>query len=255
MKTPTIEQIYKHASIRKYRPDPIPRELVEEIVSAGQRASTSSNLQTYSAVAVENPTTRMRMAELCGNQRHIEEAPIFIAWCADLSRLQRVCQMRGYSLVSDYVENFLIAAIDVALVMQNAALAAESLGLGMCYIGAIRNHPDEVIELLDLPKLVFPLVGMTLGWPRGDAKTRPRLPVEAILHWERYNVDTEKDALEEYDRTMVASGIYHGRQVPVPGMEGLMESYGWMEHSARRASKATRTALLNVLEEQGLPLR
>lgn len=254
MKTPTIEQIYKHASIRKYRPDPIPRELVEEIVSAGQRASTSSNLQTYSAVAIENPGTRMRLAELCGNQRHIAEAPIFIAWCADLSRLGRVCQMRGYSLVNKYVENFLIAAIDVALVMQNAALAAESLGLGMCYIGAIRNHPEEVIELLDLPKLVFPLVGMTLGWPRGDAKTRPRLPVEAILHWDSYNLENEKDALEEYDRTMVASGIYRGRQVPVPGMEGLMESYGWMEHSARRASKATRTALRRVLNNQGFSL-
>lgn len=255
MTTATIDQIFKHASIRKYKSDPIPRKMVESIVSAGQRASTSSNLQTYSAIAVENPAKRIRLAELCGNQTHIREAPIFIAWCADLSRLQRVCQMRGYSLESDYVENFLIAAVDVALVMQNAALAAESLGLGMCYIGAIRNHPEEVIELLDLPRLVFPLVGMTLGWPRGDAKPRPRLPTEAILHWERYNLDTEKDALEVYDQTMVASGIYKGRQVPVPGVEGLMESYGWMEHSARRASKATRTGLRSVLENQGYSLR
>lgn len=255
MKNPTIEQIYKHASIRKYNPEPVPRELVENIVAAGQRASTSSNLQTYSTVAVENPTKRMKLAELCGNQAHIREAPVFIAWCADLSRLQRVCQKRGYSMVSEYVENFLIAAIDVTLVMQNAALAAESFGLGICYIGAIRNNPEEVIELLDLPKLVFPLVGMTLGWPRGKGRIRPRLPTKAILHWERYNDETEKDALEEYDRTMVESGIYRGRQVPVTGVDGLMESYGWMEHSARRASKPTRTRLRSALENQGFSLK
>jgi len=255
MKTPTIDQIYKHTSIRRYKSDPLTRELVEDIIAAGQRASTSSNLQTYSAIAVDDPDKRSRLAELCGNQEFIREAPVFIAWCADLSRLERVCQMRGYSLVSDYVENFLVAAIDVALVMQNAALAAESLGLGMCYIGAIRNHPEEIIDLLELPRLVFPLVGMTLGWPNVEAKTRSRLPTRAICHWDKYSVEAEKEALKEYDKTMIASGIYQGRQVPVPGVEGEIESYGWMEHSARRASKAVRTSLRDVLADQGYGLK
>ncbi len=255
MKTPTIDQVYKHASIRHYKSDPVPRELVEMIVSAGQRASTSSNLQAYSVVAVNDSKTRSRLAELCGNQAHIHQAPVFITWCADLSRLERICQMRGYQQVSEYVENFLIAAIDVALLMQNAALAAESLGLGMCYIGAIRNNPEEVVELLELPQLVFPLVGMTLGWPVGDAKQRPRLPTRTILHWEKYNLEAEQDALDEYDRTMVDSGIYRGRQVPVPGVKGETESYGWIEHSARRASKPTRTGLREVLTNQGFTLK
>ena len=255
MKTPTIDQIYKHASIRSYQSKPLTRGLVEDIVAAGQRASTSSNLQTYSAIAVDDPDKRSRLAELCGNQEFIREAPVFIAWCADLSRLERVCQMRGYSLVSDYVENFLVAAIDVALVMQNAALAAESFGLGMCYIGAIRNHPEEIIDLLELPKLVFPLVGMTLGWPNVEAKTKPRFPTRAIFHWGKYSVEAEKEALKEYDQTMIASGIYHGRQVLVPGVEGEMESYGWIEHSARRASKAVRTSLRDVLADQGYGLK
>jgi FMN reductase (NADPH) len=255
MKTPTIDQIYKHASIRRYKLDPIPREMIEAIVAAGQRASTSSNLQAYSAVAVNDAKTRTRLAELCGNQAHIQQAPVFIAWCADISRLERISLMRDYQQVSEYVENFLIAAIDVALVMQNAALAAESLGLGMCYIGAIRNHPEEVIKLLELPKLVFPLVGMTLGWPNVDAKQRPRLPTRTILHWEKYNLETEKEALQEYDRSMVESSIYRGRQVSVPGVEGEKEFYGWMEHSARRASKPARTVLREVLKNQGFKLK
>jgi nitroreductase len=254
MKTPTIDQIYKHTSIRRYKSDPLPRELVEDIVAAGQRASTSSNLQTYSAIAVDDPIKRSRLAELCGNQAFIREAPVFIAWCADLSRLERICQMRAYSFVSEYVENFLVAVIDVALVMQNAALAAESLGLGICYIGAIRNHPDEIIDLLELPRLVFPLVGMTLGWPNVEAKPRPRLPTRAIFHWDKYNSEAEKDALEEYDQIMIESDIYQGRQVAVPGVEGEMESYGWLEHSARRASKRVRTGLRGMLANQGFNL-
>ena len=154
--TPTIEQIHRHASVRSYRPDPVPVEQVEAIVAAGQRSSTSSNLQMVSVVAVTGKAARERLAVLCGNQEHIAQAPVFLAWCADLARLDRACQLRGYEQVTRYVESFLLAAVDTSLAMQNAALAAESMGLGMCYIGAIRNRPQEVIDLLELPRLVFP---------------------------------------------------------------------------------------------------
>jgi nitroreductase len=255
MTTPTVDQIYRHYSVRQYRPDPIPRDLVETIVAAGQRASTSSNLQTCSVVAVEDPAKRLRLAELCGKQRHIVQAPVFLAWCADLHRLDRVCQMRGYEQVTAYVENFLVAAVDAAVAMQNAALAAESLGLGICYIGAIRNEPQAVIDLLGLPRLAFPLSGMTLGWPAVEPFIRPRLPLQAVLHWERYGTEQEDEALVAYDRTMIETGIYQGRQVPVPGQENEIEDYGWLEHSARRASQAARTQLRPVLEEQGFDLQ
>ncbi len=138
-----FEQIYRHASVRRYRPDLVPRATVEAIVAAGQRSSTSSNLQMFSVVAVTDPERRLQLAELCGNQAHIAQAPVFLAWCADLSRLERASESRGFIQVSEYTENFLLAAVDAAIAMQTAALAAESLGLGMCYIGAIRNHPLE----------------------------------------------------------------------------------------------------------------
>jgi FMN reductase (NADPH) len=253
--TPTIEQIYAHYSVRRYKPDPVPRETVEAVVAAGQRASTSSNLQTYSVVAVVNEGKRQRLADLCGGQRQIRQAPVFMAWCADLNRLDRVCHMRGYQQITGYLESFLVSAVDAALAMQNAALAAESLGLGMCYIGAIRNQPEEVIELLELPPLVFPISGMTLGWPAAEPFIRPRLPLEAILHWECYDPAGEEAALQAYDQAMVETGIYRGRQVPVPGVEGEVEDYGWLEHSARRASRAVRTGLRGVLEQQGFGLQ
>lgn len=252
--TPTIEQIFQHASVRRYRPDPVPKQTVEAIVAAGQRSSTSSNLQTYSVVAVLDKDRRMRMAELCGNQRQILEAPVFLAWCADLSRLDRVCELRGYKQETTYFESLLVAIVDAAIAMQNAALAAESMGLGICYIGAIRNEPEGVISLLQVPKVVFPVAGMTLGWPATEPLIRPRLPLEAVLHWELYDTSEEKEALEAYDQAMIETGIYEGRQVPVPGRDGEVENYGWMEHSARRVSKALRTELGAVLRRQGFGL-
>jgi FMN reductase (NADPH) len=254
MTTPTIEQIHAHGSVRKYRPDPVPPSLVETIVAAGQRSSTSSNLQTYSVIAVTEAAMRARLAELCGDQAHIVQAPVFLAWCADLSRLDRVCQLRDYRQVTEYVESFLIAAVDAAIAMQTAAVAAESLGLGMCFIGGIRNHTQDVIELLRLPQLVFPISGMTLGWPKFKPRTRPRLPLAAILHWETYDRSEEDEALHSYDRDMRETGIYRGRQVPVSGIDEETDDYGWLEHSARRASKPIRTNLRAVLRAQGFDL-
>jgi FMN reductase (NADPH) len=144
--------------------------------------------------------------------------------------------------------------VDAAILAQNTALAAESLGLGICYIGSIRNNLPQVIDLLELPRLVVPITGMTVGWPDVEPRLRPRLPLRAVLHWEKYDTTGEDGALREYDRAMIATGIYKGRQVPVPVIETETEDYGWMEQSARRVSQPARTDLSSVLEKQGFGL-
>lgn len=251
---PTIERLARHASVRHYSSAAVPREHIEAIVAAAQRAASSSNLQAYACVVVTDAESRKSLAHWCGDQEHIEQAPVFMAWCADLSRLDRACELRGHRQETRYVENFLIAAVDAALAAQNAVVAAESLGLGTCYIGGIRSNPREVIRLLGLPRLMFPLVGMTLGFAANEAMLRPRLPLNAVLHWERYSAQDQDAALQGYDRAMIATGIYEGRQVAVPNRVGEMEDYGWVEHSARRVSKAARVHLRDVLREQGFDL-
>jgi FMN reductase (NADPH) len=158
-------------------------------------------------------------------------------------------------LNAEHVEIFLVAAMDAAIAMQTSALAAESLGLGICFIGAIRNSPEDVIDLLGLPHLVFPISGMTVGWPADEAFIRPRLPLEAVLHWEQYDPTGEAEALKAYDRAMIETGIYRGRQVPTARVEGDVEDYGWLEHSARRGSRPARTRLREVLRTQGFDLK
>lgn len=253
MSNPTIELIRRHGSVRHYKSESVSRELIEEIVAAGQHAATSSNLQMYSVIAITDLEKRRQLQTFCGNQRHIGQAPVFLSWCADLSRLDRICQARGYNQEAGYVENFLLAATDVAIAAQNAGLAAESLGLGFCYIGAIRNNPREVIRLLKLPRLTFPLIGMTLGWPAAPPKIRPRLPLDEVLHWEQYDTTHEQVYLDQYDQEMIATGIYRGRQVSATDPISEAE-YGWSEHSARRVSRVVRPNLREVLFEMGFEL-
>ncbi len=245
----------RHASARHYLPDPIAAETLETIIDCAQRAATSSNLQAYAVIAVSEADRRAELAGLCGDQDQVREAPVFLAWCADLSRVDRATVLRGHPHQHDYVENFLISAIDATLASQNAALAAESLGLGVCYIGGLRNNTRAVIRLLDLPRLMFPLFGMTLGVPIRSPRPRPRLPLRAVLHHERYSAAGQDEALRDYDQTMIATGIYDGRQVPVPGHPETLEAYGWTEHTARRVARPARIDLKAVLEEQGFLLK
>ena len=250
----TLDLIHAHGSVRRYKPDPLPASLVETIVAAGQRASTSSNKQTYSIIATADEEKRLALMEIAGGQIQVQQAPLFLTFCADRTRLDKVCELRGYKQDFSTLESFLIAAVDAALVAQNIALAAESLGLGICYIGAIRNNTAAVIELLKLPKGVFPITGMTIGYPLHPPRIRPRLPQEAILHWESYNPNQD-EALLAYDKKMIETGIYKNRQVPIAGKEGEMEAYGWMEHTARRVSAPSRQNLRAEVEKQGFELK
>lgn len=253
MSNPTLDLIHAHRSVRRYQPDPLPQPLIERIVAAGQRSSTSSNLQSYLVVGVRDAERKRRLADLCGGQAMIEQAPVFLAWCADRSRLGRVCELRGYQQNLETLESFLVAAVDAAIAAQNAALAAEALGLGICYVGGIRNQPQAVIELLGLPTGCFPITGMVMGYPADEGQPRPRLALEAVLHWENYDSSDEDQHLADYDQAMQATGIYGGRQINVEGAES--DSYGWLEHSARRVLRPARPALLEIIQSQGFAMK
>ena len=174
--------------MRQYRPDPVPAETVTAIVDAAQRASTSSNLQMWTVIAVTGAEKRRRLAELCGNQRHIAEAPVFLAWCADLARLDRACELRGYAQVTEYVENFLVAAADVGhRGAERRPCRPNRSGWASATSADSATSRAEVIELLEMPRLTFPVTGMTLGWPAANPPIRPRLDTGAVLHWEHYD--------------------------------------------------------------------
>lgn len=206
MSNPTIELLKSHRSVRRFTDQPLPDGLLEELIDCGQRASTSSNLQAYSIIHVVDPAIKTDMTKLCDDQLQIAQSAAFLAVCADLHRDRIAFVMHdGGRFDDEYIEATLIAAIDAALVMQNIAIAAESHGLGICMIGAIRNHPIEVGKLLELPDHVFALSGFCIGYPDPDysSATKPRLPQAAVLHRDTYLDDvTMAGHMETYDQAM-----------------------------------------------------
>ncbi len=197
-----IGQILAHRSVRSYKPDPLPEGTIETLVAAGQSAASSSNLQTWSVVAVSDPARKARLAEIAGNQKHILQAPTLLVFLADLNRLSELGAARAHAIDAlDYLETLFVAIIDAALAAQNAVLAAESLGLGTVYIGALRNDPERVAKELGLPPKVFPVFGLCLGYPAPEVVTgiKPRLSPALILHREQYGTGYAPEPVAAYD--------------------------------------------------------
>lgn len=158
----TLDTLVAHRSVRAYLPEPLPAGTVELLVAAAQSAPTSSNLQPWSVVAVEDKARKARLAALAGDQKQIHQAPLLLLWIVDHHRLAALGDELGTPAQGlHFLESFLLGAVDTSLAAQNAVVAAESVGLGSCYIGAIRNHPAEVAVELGLPPRAFALFGLT----------------------------------------------------------------------------------------------
>ena len=203
----TIAGLLDHRSVRAFEARALPQGTLEILVAAAQSAPSSSNIQAWSVVAVEDPSRKARLSALAGTQHQIEEAPLLLVWVADLARHTAIAAARGVALEgADYTEAFLLATIDAALAAQNAVVAAESLGLGTVYIGALRNHPEAVAAELGLPDRSYAAFGLVVGHPDPLRPTaiKPRLPQQAVLHREHYRLDTQTDAIARHDRHSAA---------------------------------------------------
>ncbi len=245
-----LERILTHRSVRAYRPDPVPPGTLEMLVAAAQSAASSSNLQLWSVVSVEDPGRRARLSAIAAGQKHIVQAPLFLVWLADLSRAQRLADVPLDGL--PYLETFMVSILDAALAAQNAVVAAESIGLGTVYIGALRNNPEAVAAELGLPPGVFAVFGMCIGYadPEKPASVKPRLPQSVVLHKEQYTIDpvAETDGVGLYDNHMRAFQRDQG-----------MEVVGWTATEIGRlrtaASLMGRDRMRTALAALGLELR
>ena len=249
---PVFMTLLAHKSIRRYKPDALPPGTLEILGAAAQSAASSSNLQVWSVVAVTNPARKAEASKLCGDQDSIRQAPLFLVFCADLARLSAVSESEGLpGAALDYTEMFVTAVIDAALAAQNATIAAEGLGLGICYIGGARNHPQELAALLHLPPRVIALFGLAVGWPvDGDtAEIKPRLPQSGIIFHETYGTEVRDAGVSKYNEVMQS---FYARQ--------KMDVHGdWSEHSARRVAGpealSGRDVLRQILEERGFGMK
>lgn len=238
----TIELLLQHRSIRKFEDRPVTDETLRTLVACGQAAATSSNVQAVTAIHVTKPETREALAALAGGQPYVAAAGAFLVYCADLRRPMNACESQGGVFSQGMTEHFLIASIDVALAAQNTVIAAESLGLGICYIGGLRNNPAEVSKLLELPQQVYPVFGLCLGYPDQNPEVKPRLPVDAVLMKEVYDESSQAELRNQYD--MQVREYYRTRT-------GGNKDSTWSEEMKALVGKESRPHMKSFLSSQG----
>lgn len=246
-----LATIINHRSVRGFLPDALPDGTLELLIAAAQSASTSSNLQLWSVVAIEEPAHKARFATLAGDQQFIRDAPLLLVWLADLARIEAIAAQRQQVVEgTHYLEEFIVGVVDAALAAQSALIAAESLGLGAVYIGAMRNLPEQVAEALRLPPHVFAVFGTSVGWPDPAKATdiKPRLPQRVVLHRETYGAAATHDAVAEYNAVM------RGFQ-----QEQGMRAVDWTQQCIERVKDAAalrgRDRMREALRNLGFELR
>ncbi|MCF7824524.1 MAG: NADPH-dependent oxidoreductase [Candidatus Marinimicrobia bacterium] len=243
---PVIETQKNHVTIRQFNEEPIETEMLEAILEAGRRAPTSSNMQAYSVIVIKDPLVKKRLSILTGDQKHVETCPVFLAFCADLNRLQQTCEMHDVEMTNN-LETFIISTVDAALVGMSVQTGAESFGLGAVMIGAMRNSPREVADLLGLPRGVYVVYGMCLGWPEKSSipPQKPRLPKELVIHHEKYSTNDASDLIHNYDKLLVKHYEALGRNLNPAAWSGVI---------ARNLGRSIRPENLDLLGEMGFDI-
>lgn len=242
MSQDVIALLKQHRSIRKFKDEPVSLACVENLIEAGQAAATSSFIQACTVIQVTDKAKRAQLAECAGNQAYVETAPVFLVFCADMHRHQQMCELHQSEMLSGFTEQFITATVDCALFAQNTAIAAESIGLGIVYIGGLRNQIARVTELLELPHLVYPVFGMCLGYPDQNPEVKPRLPLSVIFKQDRYDDSDDLNAIQSYDKEV--DQYYQTRT-------GGNKSMGWSDQIAGMLVKEARPHMLDYLKGQG----
>jgi nitroreductase len=250
----TVAQILSHRVHRRWKPDPIPDETVQIVLAAALSAPSKSDLQQVGIVLVRDRAKQALIASWIEDMPWIADAPLFMIFCADHRRLRRVFELRGKPFPNDTLDMFMNAAVDAALVMQSFITAGEALGLGSCPISVVRNHIEKLTDLLELPEAVFPVAGLTVGYPAQRGYTSMRLPPSLTVHTDRYD-DTDLPAkLEDYDRRREARFATPRDKQRYPDLWGYTEPYGWSEDKARQYSVPERHNFGPFIRRHGFAL-
>ncbi|SRR5690554_2357038 len=238
-----IQLIKNHRSIRKFKDQPINEEQIKAIVEAAQSASTSSYYQAYSIISVTDETLKNELKKVSG-QFYVENNPHLFVFCADMNRMMTSQSEAIQEQMKQNIENtefFMMAAIDTALAAQNAAIASESMGLGICFIGSLRNDIQRVNDLLKLPKYVIPLFGLVVGYPDENPELKPRFNQDAIHFENGYHL--KEASIETYDQT---TEVYYEKRSTNHRKDN------WSQQIGRKLTKPIRMDVASFVQSKGL---
>lgn len=250
------EMMNAHRSIRRYRPDPVPEEHLREILHTATRASSSGNMQTYSIIVTRDAERREALYGMHFEQDMIRQAPLLLTFCVDWNRMIRWCVQSDAEPGFDNFLSFLVGFADALIAAQNAALAAESLGYGICYMGTTLCSTDALVEFFGLPEHVFPATTLVVGTPDEDPECRARLPIGSIVHDERYaDFDEERIRTTYHSRETEGWARYMSfpdlaEEIRSSGVRNLAEIYTVLKYT-RKDNEEIAAELLAGLRRHG----
>jgi nitroreductase/FMN reductase [NAD(P)H] len=250
--SPTVTSIARHRTIRSYSPRPVAPELVRMLAAVALSAPTKSDLQQCDLVIVQDAAKRAALAALLPDNPWAAKAPAFAVFCGNNRRQRRLHELRGHAFANDHLDAFFNAAVDAGIVLATFVAAAESVGLGTCPISAIRNHAGEVARVLALPRFVFPVAGLCIGWPKHPGTLSPRLRLGATVHVDAHDDGSLDADIAEYDARRNAGKPFDARRRD--DLFGADTPYGWSEDKARQYAQPERQDWGRFVRERGFRL-
>src|SRR5689334_19349031 len=233
----TVAQLLAHRTHRRYKPDPVPDDVLEIVLAAALSAPSKSDLQQVAVIVVKDRAAQATIGSWIPDMPWIATAPRFLVFCGDHRRMRRISnELRQRPFPNDTLDMFMNAAVDTGLVLQSFVTAAEALGLGCCPISVVRNHVEKLAELLALPPGVFPVAGLTVGYPSQGGWISMRLPPALTVHTDRYDDSRLPAELDAYDRRREARHATPRGSQRFVDRFGVSEPYGWSEDKARQYS-------------------
>ena len=249
-----LTNILNHRSHRRYKDKPIPDKLLEVLLAAAFSAPAKSDLQQSSVVVIRDKEKQEAIADMIPSMPWLRTCPLLMIFLGDSRRIRRICEMRNKPFANDHLDAFLNAAVDAGLVLMNFMRAAEAVGLGCCPISVVRNHIDEVSQLLELPNFVFPVAGMTAGYPSDDGYLSLRLPPAVNVHINAYNDTQLEQEIDSYDKRRDSIFSIPPEKQRKVEEYGVANFYGWSEDKARQVSSRERDQLATYLIKKGFNL-
>lgn len=240
-----------HRSIRSYLPGEINKDLVQEILESGIRASNTGNMQLYSVIVTTDSEKKKQLAPLHFNQPMVHQAPLLLTICMDINRFYKWCSVHNTSADFNNLLWLMNSTIDAAIMAQNICIAAENKGLGICYLGTALYNAPEISEVLKLPRGVIPITALTIGYPAAVPELTDRLPFEAVIHYEKYSDYSKSDIDQLYkEKENLESSK---RFVQENNKENLAQVYTEVRYK-NQDSQYFSDKLLKMLRDQGFSI-
>jgi len=243
-----LDLLNQHRTVRKYTGQPISPELLNQLLEVACRTSNTGNMQAYSIIVTTGESIKKQLAPAHFNQPMVLQAPVVLTFCADFNRFTKWCEQRQADPGYDNFQSFMATAIDALIAAQTFCIAAESAGLGICYLGTTTYNAREIIDALKLPKLVVPVTTITVGYPEFMPEQTDRLPLEAVVHHETYHEFNPSDIDRLYSEK--ENSKFYKDFVAENNKETLAQVFTDVRY-ARTNNEFFSEKFLIVLKEQG----